>query len=50
MNLLYRTKSGVLEGLDLSQSLDKDACPVQGAGSIKSHAVLVSLHHHYVRI
>jgi hypothetical protein len=53
MNLLYRTKSAVLEGLDLSQSLDKDAPvsrPVQGAGSIKSHAVLVSLHHHYVRI
>ncbi|MCA6113161.1 transposase [Bradyrhizobium cenepequi] len=35
------------------RSLDKDAPvsrPVQRIGSIKSHAILGGLHHHYVRV
>ncbi|MGC1896325.1 MAG: integrase core domain-containing protein, partial [Pseudolabrys sp.] len=50
---ILRTYAGYYNLIRTHQSLDKDAPvsrPVQRAGSIKSHAVLGSLHHHYVRI
>jgi transposase InsO family protein len=50
---ILRTYAGYYNLIRTHQSLDKDAPvsrPVQRTGSIKSHAILGSLHHHYVRI
>ena len=50
---ILRTYARYYNLIRTHQSLDKDAPvsrPVQRAGSIKSHAVLGSLHHHYFRI
>jgi transposase InsO family protein len=50
---ILRTYAGYYNLIRTHQSLDKDAPvsrPVQRTGSIKSHAILGNLHHHYVRI
>ena len=50
---ILRTYAGYYNVIRTHPVGDKDAPvsrPVQRTGSIKSHAILGSLHHHYVRI
>ena len=50
---ILQTYAGYYNEIRTHRSLDKDAPvsrSVQRTGSIKSHAILGSLHHHYVRV
>ena len=50
---ILQTYAGYYNEIRTHRSLDKDAPvsrSVQRTGSIKSHAILGGLHHHYVRV
>jgi transposase InsO family protein len=50
---ILRSYARYYNGIRTHWSLDKDAPvsrPLQRTGSIKSHAMLGGLHHHYIRV
>jgi hypothetical protein len=50
---ILKSYADYYNGVRTHRSLNKDAPisrPIQRTGSIKSHAILGGLHHHYVRV
>jgi len=53
VELILKSYADYYNGVRTHRSLNKDAPvsrPIQQTGSIKSHAILGGLHHHYVRV